>query len=259
MSFERARRVAALWNWLPVFRTAAEYESLQRAALALSLSPSAVSRTVKQLEDALGAPVFDRTPAGVTLTPAGARLLRATRDAMRIVDDGLEAPALEVRVGGVGPFLPTLLAQAIDDAQPFTLQSVVADDAGASLLRGETDVVLAHAEDDDAAVSCERVGDLQLVAAGPAGAPLTRVVSWPLGPTFPNAVMDRVEDLQAMLAFAARGRAVLIPAALRPASLEVRAELPERLPVFCLTRRALAEGTAPRHQALLAALRAALR
>lgn len=41
---ERLRRVANLWNWLPPFRVVAEYQSIQRAAVVLNVSASALSR-----------------------------------------------------------------------------------------------------------------------------------------------------------------------------------------------------------------------
>ena len=46
MPLARYRRIAHLWNWLPSFRVAAEYESIQRAALAMAVSPSSLGRVV---------------------------------------------------------------------------------------------------------------------------------------------------------------------------------------------------------------------
>ena len=57
---QRAVRVSQLWSWLPAFRTVAETEHLPTAARMLELSPSALSRSVKQLEDSLGRPLFTR-------------------------------------------------------------------------------------------------------------------------------------------------------------------------------------------------------
>ena len=74
---ERQRRVMAVWNWLPAVRVVAEYESIQRAARELAVSPSALSRTIKLAEDAVGAALFVRAASGITLTEAGATLLRS--------------------------------------------------------------------------------------------------------------------------------------------------------------------------------------
>src|SRR5581483_2269624 len=92
MALDRYRRIARLWNWLPAFRAVAEYESVQAAGTALALSPSALSRAVRLIEDELGEPLFVRAPSGLTLTARGQALLTATRDAMRGVDDALGAP-----------------------------------------------------------------------------------------------------------------------------------------------------------------------
>ena len=56
----RFRRVAQLWNWLPAFRGVAEHQSIHGASAALGTSPPALSRTVKLLEEALGAELFTR-------------------------------------------------------------------------------------------------------------------------------------------------------------------------------------------------------
>jgi DNA-binding transcriptional LysR family regulator len=69
---DRFRRVAQLWNWLPAFRGVAEHENPQRAASVLGVSASALSRTVKLLEDALGAEVFVRQ-SGASSSRASAR------------------------------------------------------------------------------------------------------------------------------------------------------------------------------------------
>src|SRR5262245_9460417 len=85
----RFRRVADVWNWLPAFRAVAEHESIHAAAAALCLSPSALSRTVRLLEDALGVRLFERLGNRLKLTSIGEQLLSIARDAMRRVDDGL--------------------------------------------------------------------------------------------------------------------------------------------------------------------------
>ena len=48
---ERLRSIANLWNWLPAFRAVAETGNLRLAAERLHVSPSALSRTVRLLED----------------------------------------------------------------------------------------------------------------------------------------------------------------------------------------------------------------
>lgn len=148
---ERFRRVMQVWNWLPAFRGVAEHESIHRAAAALAISPSALSRTVKLLEDALGLALFLRQPGGaLRLTAHGERLLLATRDAMRLVDDGLDAgiseAAFALGIGVSNATLAVLVARSLPvSAETRVRVSIVAESAiEDALLQGAVDVVLGH-------------------------------------------------------------------------------------------------------------------
>jgi DNA-binding transcriptional LysR family regulator len=57
------------------FAAVAEFGHLTRAAERLHVSQPAVSAQIKALEDELGVPLFERGAGGMTLTPAGAKLL----------------------------------------------------------------------------------------------------------------------------------------------------------------------------------------
>lgn len=67
-----ARRLPSL-NALRAFETSARHESFTAAAEELFVTHAAVSRHVRDLEEWLGAELFERTPRGLNLTPAGAR------------------------------------------------------------------------------------------------------------------------------------------------------------------------------------------
>ncbi|MGO9890055.1 MAG: LysR family transcriptional regulator, partial [Solirubrobacteraceae bacterium] len=60
---------------LRVLREVSQTGSFSAAALSLGYTQSAVSRQVAALEAVAGRRLFDRGRHGVTLTPAGARLL----------------------------------------------------------------------------------------------------------------------------------------------------------------------------------------
>jgi DNA-binding transcriptional LysR family regulator len=87
---DRLLRVMRVWNWLPAFRAVAEVEHLRQAAEQLHITPSALSRTISQLEEQLGTSLFVRVGRNIQLTPAGQQLLRHVRTATRSIDDGID-------------------------------------------------------------------------------------------------------------------------------------------------------------------------
>lgn len=74
------RRLPSL-NALRCFEIVAAQLSIKKAALALNVSESAVSRQVKILEDQLGAPLFTRSHNGLEITDAGRRLALSVKEA----------------------------------------------------------------------------------------------------------------------------------------------------------------------------------
>ena len=71
-----------------VFREVAETGNFSRAAQNLFISQSAVSQSVRQLEDALQTRLFLRTPRGVALTEDGRLLFDYVRSAMGLLEAG---------------------------------------------------------------------------------------------------------------------------------------------------------------------------
>ena len=69
-----------------VFREVAEAGNISLAAENLYLSQSAVSQSVKQLEQQLGTRLFLRSPRGVTLTEDGRLLFEYVRSAMGLLE-----------------------------------------------------------------------------------------------------------------------------------------------------------------------------
>ena len=66
-------------NCLVAFEASARLMSFTRASKELSLSQSAVSRQILQLEDFLGRALFERNPLGLRLTAAGERYAEEIR------------------------------------------------------------------------------------------------------------------------------------------------------------------------------------
>lgn len=105
---------------LRYFLETARLGSIRRAAERLYVAPSAVSRQIALLEQNFGAPLFERHPTGVRLTPAGqvfARQARATlRDFDRLhseIDDFQKLRRGSVRIFSVEATVASVVYRAI--------------------------------------------------------------------------------------------------------------------------------------------------
>lgn len=113
-----SQRATQVWNWLPAFRAVAESEHLPTASKEVHLSPSALSRAVRLLEDDLGVELFVREGRQLELTEAGRRLLGASRSAMRAVEGALDQilsseGAGDVRIAAPGPYCSVFVLPAL--------------------------------------------------------------------------------------------------------------------------------------------------
>ena len=71
------------------FVAASEYGSLRKAGAALGIQESTISRSIRDLEDRLGASLFQRHSGGVSLTIAGERFLHRARIVLRQISEGV--------------------------------------------------------------------------------------------------------------------------------------------------------------------------
>ncbi len=133
---DRLRRLMRVWNWLPAFRVVAETEHLPTASQELHVTPSALSRTIKQLEDELGEQLFQRVGRRLVLSPSGRELLTSVREAMLKLEQGLSAVSVTqfvgpLRVATGGPISTMLLLPALKDLRehhPLLVPHVAAAD-----------------------------------------------------------------------------------------------------------------------------------
>ena len=75
---------------LSIFLCIARHLNFSRAAVELGLTPSALSHSLRALENRLGVRLFNRTTRSVALTDAGERLFARLKPAFRDIDDALE-------------------------------------------------------------------------------------------------------------------------------------------------------------------------
>ncbi|PCE27264.1 LysR family transcriptional regulator [Burkholderia ubonensis] len=138
---------------LRYFVAVAEAGSVMAGARAVGIVQPALSRQIRELEDAIGTPLLVRRATGVTLTAAGASFLR---DAQRLLADLRESRerALrsaagelgELRLGVLPNYFPlpvvSNVLKAFRDACPHVKLSIapmLSADQAAAIARGELD------------------------------------------------------------------------------------------------------------------------
>ena len=164
-----ARLRRHVWNWLPAFLEVAETGSVKRAAERLALTPAAVSRTLRLLQEEFGAPVFDREGRALVLNGRGASLRDAVRRASVHVDSGLRevlgdpfSGALSVTSLGVLTshlVVPCLIE--LKAAHPSLVpehRNVSTRESISALLRAEADVAFYYEDVTTPGVHVERLG-----------------------------------------------------------------------------------------------------
>jgi LysR family transcriptional regulator, glycine cleavage system transcriptional activator len=77
-------------SFLRIFEAAGRTGSFRAAALELNLTPSAVSHSIRKLEQALGIPLFERDTRNVRLSHEGAALMRHVSRAFEELRRGME-------------------------------------------------------------------------------------------------------------------------------------------------------------------------
>ena len=140
------------WDKLKTFHAAAEAGSLTRAAEALFLSQSAVSRQISALEEALGVKLFHRHPRGLLTTEPGRLLFETTRDiAARIafaeaqVHDSRDEPTGVLRVTAPTALGALWLAPRLTrfhEAYPQIRIRLILDDHELDLANMEADIAI---------------------------------------------------------------------------------------------------------------------
>ncbi|MFJ3221569.1 LysR family transcriptional regulator [Kitasatospora sp. NPDC086801] len=149
---------------LRYFVAVAEELHFGRAATRLHMSQPPLSRAIKQLEKETGAPLFTRSPAGVTLTPVGSVLLdearallgRAERARMRVAAAaGTATLTIGILGDGTDPGT-TRLAAAFRRSHPgvdIRVRDTDLTDPTCGLRTGLVDVALTRAPFDDTALA----------------------------------------------------------------------------------------------------------
>ncbi|HUQ14168.1 MAG TPA: LysR family transcriptional regulator [Novosphingobium sp.] len=140
------------WNDLRFFLAVARSGSTLAASKQLKVSQATVSRRITVLEEAVGAELFSRGPAGYALTRRGAAIVplaEAVESAVAEVTDTIAAESRrlsgEVRLTTVESaanswVIPAL--RSLRETHPGIAVEVITSDANFDLARGEADVAL---------------------------------------------------------------------------------------------------------------------
>jgi LysR family nitrogen assimilation transcriptional regulator len=151
------------------FVAAAEVENFSRAALALHLAQSALSRHIATLELEVGEPLFVRRGRGVLLSDAGRRLLPEARLAVEAFDrlvsvagdisaaDGGRPIAAGMLGSHAEVLLPRLLARLATTTLRLNLVEGFSSQLGEGVATGRLDLALVPLVSDDCALVVEPV------------------------------------------------------------------------------------------------------
>ncbi|MFH8380729.1 LysR family transcriptional regulator [Kitasatospora sp. NPDC018058] len=127
---------------LRVFEAVVAHRTVTAAAVSLGLAPSSVSEQIRTLERSLGIELFDRAPRGMTLTPAGERLLPWSRKLLDQADQArreVVADRARLRLGALetiaATHVPAVLAR-LAERRPDLDVSLHTDTARDALLGG---------------------------------------------------------------------------------------------------------------------------
>ena len=98
------------------FVSTAEHGQVSHAALDLAISPSAITTAIQQIERAIGADLFVRSPQGMDLTPTGLQFLFHAYD---ILNKVVEATSLSIPANDLyGNRLFSSQSSGEDEARP---------------------------------------------------------------------------------------------------------------------------------------------
>lgn len=172
---------------------AADHGSFYRAARALDVEQSTLSRNILKLERALGMPIFERSRAGVTMTLAGSAFIRGVKPMVASADNlvAMMRAAGQGRAGRLmlghntsvtaGNLRATMMSWR--DAHPdLEVECVEANRSVliASLDTGEIDIAILMGTASHDGFRCQAIWSERMFVALPATHPLTEhnVVHW---------------------------------------------------------------------------------
>ena len=172
-----------------MFEAVARLKSFTRSADELGITQPALSRTIQQLEDALGVTLLDRSSRRVETTEAGRTFLDHVERVLAELERGLGAVRRQASVRlGFSWLLPDPWAQdtvaRFERASGTTVSLIRTDDALGAVQQGKVDIAVVRGRVTSAAVRVVHLFNESRVAVCSVHSPLGRSESDPArGPT----------------------------------------------------------------------------
>lgn len=196
------------WDDLRVFLAVARAEGLSAAAPGARLDPATLSRRIARLEQAVGEPLFIKSPQGYRLTARGARLRTAAEAAeaplLQALDetaDPGEGLTGQVRIGApdgcANYLLPQVCARLQADHPGLEVQ-ILALPRVVNLSRREADLAITVSPPQAGRLTVQKITDYNLHLAAHCDLPtpndLRDLGSHPLIGYIPDMIFDRELD-----------------------------------------------------------------
>lgn len=171
---------------LQQFIAVAEELHFNRAAERLHMAQPPLSQAIRKLEGAVGAPLFERTPRSVALTPAGAAFLETARRTVQSLEEGV-AQTRRVAQGmeghltltfiNIAPYASLLQAlrhfRELNPGIAFTMREASTQEQVNALEQGEADIGFMRTPGTTTPhLRMERLLSERICVALPAGHPL---------------------------------------------------------------------------------------
>lgn len=160
------------WDDMKVFLAVAREESLSGAGRQLKLDPATVGRRIARLEEALGSPLFVKSPQGYSMTAAGERLLthgeqaeaamRGATEALAGTSEGLTG---QIRIGapdGSANYLLPQVCARISNENPDLDIQILALPRVINLSRREADMAVAVSAPTAGQLLVQKITDYKL-------------------------------------------------------------------------------------------------
>lgn len=225
---------------LAAFEAAARLGGFQQAAASLNLTPSAVSHRIRQLEEYLGKPLFERRHRGVALTADGQRYYATVHDALQRLADVTEAlretPRKLLRLSAAPAVGSKWLVGRLtryQEAHPEVEFELSTGTGLAPLLAGEADLGLRYGDEEWPGLDAWKLFDETVIVVcspgyadrlnglpDPGALATARLLRHPLlswrqwfaaaGPERPEPAGPRYDDALLMLEAAAAGQGIAL-------------------------------------------------